>query len=421
MKSVDPADIIETAKYVTWGAPRNKAVSLWKNIVKRFPGNDAIADQYLTELILVEDWVSIEEFWDTSRGIYSPTMQLKIAMTSILTGHTDIALRRVNELKTKYPQILQNYAIHALFDLAIADRNYDEALKIYSKNLEILTDHVNVKKLIFYKKQNELWNKNITNPLDYNIYLINLDRDETRLARSLKQINCPTVNRIPGVKGSYLPDWALNILTNGIGAQLKGTCGCFLSHVSAWEEFLKQDRVDVALILEDDACVLYGLPNLISDLKFPNDFDICFANERMQAMENDFSGFKLLKIEDVVKTKPDDWSSAGTDAYFISRKGANRLLQMISVDGIAGDIDWRLIFYSLSNGLVYEAAKNQGFFGRSLEFHLLQTVSMEKIEAYALQPALVRQFAAGSVRLWDNKMPSADIEQVNSFLRKRIR
>jgi GR25 family glycosyltransferase involved in LPS biosynthesis len=124
----------------------------------------------------------------------------------------------------------------------------------------------------------------------------------------------------------------------------------------------------------------------------------------------------VLPVAEVVKKKPADWSSAGTDGYFISKRGARKLLDLLHLDGLAGDIDWRLMLYSLDATERRALLEKPGFMRDSLEFHQHFVRSREKLESYVLLPALVKQFSAGSVRLWDNHLPHANLELLSTRL-----
>src|SRR5690606_16782429 len=106
------------------------------------------------------------------------------------------------------------------------------------------------------------------------------------------------------------------------GHMQKGTVGCFLSHVAAWEAVRRSGRT--TLVLEDDAWLIAGLPPSLAELPLPRGFDLCFVNERMASSGHRYSeqDFLTRSVGAVAGGKPRDWSSAGTDGYFVSPKGA---------------------------------------------------------------------------------------------------
>ncbi len=126
----------------------------------------------------------------------------------------------------------------------------------------------------------------------------------------------------------------------------------------------------------------------------------------------------VVSAETAAGSKADGWTSAGTDGYFVSPSGARRLLALVEADGIAGDVDWRLISYSLQPRTRQALIARGGFRGNALQFH--EAVRDEQtIRAYVLHPALVRQFDGGSVRLWDNAMSHAHFTLVSDKLAAR--
>lgn len=97
-------------------------------------------------------------------------------------------------------------------------------------------------------------------PPKIGIYLINLDRSPERLAFANKSIDqLPyAFTRISAVDGKKLPQAYVDSIVDKGAFEVytgkhveRGTIGCSLSHIKAWQAFLASDN-DFALILEDD-------------------------------------------------------------------------------------------------------------------------------------------------------------------------
>ena len=118
------------------------------------------------------------------------------------------------------------------------------------------------------------------------VFIINLARDADRREALLAQFSrLPDLRPriVDGVYGSSLPDSLCEALAQDRRwAKNKGTIGCFLSHVKAWEEVARlTDRF--SLVLEDDVNVA-GLRHL-NGLVLPDDAEIVFVNDRMSPQE----------------------------------------------------------------------------------------------------------------------------------------
>ncbi len=97
-------------------------------------------------------------------------------------------------------------------------------------------------------------------PKGVGAYIINLDRSKERyeyVKQNVYNLGIP-VQRISAVEGNVLSDLELKSLVDFDayrrflnGAPKKGTVGCSLSHIKAWETFLKSN-FEYAIIFEDD-------------------------------------------------------------------------------------------------------------------------------------------------------------------------
>lgn len=248
-------------------------------------------------------------------------------------------------------------------------------------------------------------------PRDYQLYYINLDTDIHRAQRMERQLKSWSVpfERIAAVKGSLLPGSVSAALTRGESINMKGTLGCFLSHVSAWERLIESD-LDYAMILEDDAKFLLPPPPSLA-VFCKEDFDVLFINHRMAFTHEDQSDprIQIKSVKEVVSFKPPSWRAAGTDGYFISRTGAERLIEWVCEDGLWGDVDWRLIFYALGKEW-RTCLPADGFAQTAVSHHARRCKEREAIRAFVLSPALIGHHRGGSARHSMNGFPHAHLE-----------
>src|SRR4051812_32560371 len=111
-------------------------------------------------------------------------------------------------------------------------------------------------------------------------YIINLEADGDRLSAMLRQTEKFGAIRtavVTAIRGDAVPESVRRVLAQDANwAKFKGTLGCFLSHVKAWEAFLNSGE-PYGIILEDDV-ELVALERLFA-LEIPEDADIIFLND----------------------------------------------------------------------------------------------------------------------------------------------
>jgi GR25 family glycosyltransferase involved in LPS biosynthesis len=402
-ESVD--ELIVQTRAATHGMPRRAALSLWQNIVRRFADEPRLARQYLYELSLGDAWDEIARLTPEFERYADREIDMALLTISAERLLLDIADRRLADLVSRYGVAADTML--AAYDIAMLRRDHSGAIAQSQKLRATSREHRQLGRTLeakarFYQKLDQRASTS-AKQRDFDIVVINLDADTARLERMVRQSALGSWDRLSAVKGSYLPDHALRLLTHGAGHDLRGTVGCFLSHVKVWERVAATERH--ALVLEDDACLLCPVPPSLASLNLPVDYHLCFVNERMLDPDYRYTDtrFGVVSVETLARSKPADWGSAGTDGYLISPAGARALLELIAVDGIAGDVDWRLVSYGLPQRLRAHFASMQGPFANAIRFHE-RFRDEQMLRIYSLYPSLVRQFRGGSVRLWDNAM-----------------
>jgi hypothetical protein len=239
---------------------------------------------------------------------------------------------------------------------------------------------------------------------DFAAFAVNLDEHPERFRRLKAQLppDRPPLIRIPGVKGRYLPD-AVAAQVAGLQAPMqKGSLGCFLAHVAAWERF-RASAFDHALFVEDDVMVAIDLPPSMAALDLPSDYDICFAGYGTEPPPPTVpTGFlHVVPVAVTVAAKSHGLSTPGTYGYFLSRRGADKLLGKVARDGYAGDIDWRLVAYSIG-AADHDRLPPDHLASMHLRRQRAYLETCPSITGYCLHPALFTPGHIGSTRLADN-------------------
>ena len=113
------------------------------------------------------------------------------------------------------------------------------------------------------------------------IYVINLDRDDERMASiraNLDTLGLP-FERLPAVMGKDVPEWEKLVdmsayaWRNRLDMPRAGEVGCYLSHLLAMETFLRTEA-PWCVILEDDVEVLPACASVLRALAEKDDWDL---------------------------------------------------------------------------------------------------------------------------------------------------
>jgi GR25 family glycosyltransferase involved in LPS biosynthesis len=184
------------------------------------------------------------------------------------------------------------------------------------------------------------------------VLVLNLRDDQEQyesIARKIEAFPFLRLNRIEAVLGTLLPDVSCYLLTrNKWSRDHKGTLGCFLTHVKAWQTIVESN--EPGLILEDD--VVLANPESLKDLRIPPDTDIIFCNDRTSYPGD--SG--LRPILPALPFIAEHGRAVGGDAYIVSPVGASKLLSYVEADSLFAHVDLRLLAYSVgtAEALVHE-------------------------------------------------------------------
>ena len=398
--------LISMVPRVTIGLPLTSKRVLWRNLVTRFPGDSALAAEYALAMLRSESWDDLAAFEAAARKHKSAEIDFIYVDVDLAKRDVAGAERRLAAIERREGR--STSTLWRRYDLQFMAQDFDAAIEVAR---QLLADSPTdrrwagdlVRKAEFYRGLRRKWSAPLRQARDYDLYVVNLDADTVRMERMSQQLAGMPFTRIPGVKGAYLPSLFLDEFTSGSGSGARGTAGCFLSHLATWERVVRAGRP--ALVLEDDAWILAGLPRGLSDVRLPADFDYCFAAESFLPSEYDYrrKTFDLVHPRDVLPTKPAHWDTPTTVAYFISPAGANKLLDRVKDDRAAGDVDWRILAYSLNAKERQATIRQETAASRLLGIHhRFVGPGRRPLHSYVLVPGLARNFEAGSVRLHDN-------------------
>lgn len=235
---------------------------------------------------------------------------------------------------------------------------------------------------------------------EYPVYVINRQCDEERLSRFAESCAKWRVNfeRVEGVDLRIQPVF-LSSFQGRIAEKcynksefVRGIYGCFLGHREAWKR-VASGSSDWAMVCEDDARFLGAIPKRLAQYGLPNQAEIVFCNQRMgDGLLGDFSSGVGLEYVCAGQAlgRLLDWNShiiaPGGDAYFLSKKGANRLLSIFEETQMAFDVDWFLLFHSIDDAAMarFLATDRTGRFDGYVTHR-------SRLEGYVLVPSLVEQ------------------------------
>jgi GR25 family glycosyltransferase involved in LPS biosynthesis len=183
--------------------------------------------------------------------------------------------------------------------------------------------------------------------IKFETYVVNMDKRKDRWeefvknANDLKFLNYKRFSAVDGSKLKKTPK--LQVIFDGNDYNMRvGLVGCALSHIKLCTDLINSDQ-DAYLILEDD---LEFTPNFDFKLlhlynNFKNyDWDLVYLGHHLINKDEQAYNKEIMPIaERWDANKSLVLSYGGTGGYFISRKGAIKLLEFINALGMTNGID----------------------------------------------------------------------------------
>lgn len=178
--------------------------------------------------------------------------------------------------------------------------------------------------------------------------IISLPGDDRKfeLARSLYQKMNVNVNRLNAVRGSELSRFVLRSVLSASGLILgPGAVGCALSHIAAWER-IAAGADGHGLVIEDDG-LPYSWQSIDALVDRAGEFDVLYVNERMSSIPCQRIESGYSSVWDTLGSRPPSLRGWGGDGYIVSKRGSEKLLDLIGRDKIVGHIDGQIGSYGV--------------------------------------------------------------------------
>tara|TARA_B110000259_G_C14033077_1_gene407704 strand:+ start:1302 stop:3419 length:2118 start_codon:yes stop_codon:yes gene_type:complete len=183
----------------------------------------------------------------------------------------------------------------------------------------------------------------------YKTLVINLDRRPDRYQHFInnKNISDFKYERFSAIDGEKLqPNCQLqHIFENNDFNMRKGMVGCAMSHIKICIQLLNDDEVDTYCVLEDDLDFVDDFKNklnlCISKIEKEN-WDILYLGHHLWKEcvdDNVYSNSLEPTIKQYNRMESMKISMGGTGGYLINKKGAEKLLEFININGMTNGID----------------------------------------------------------------------------------
>jgi len=260
------------------------------------------------------------------------------------------------------------------------------------------------------------------------VLIVNLDRDEERFVRTVTQLQrYPILSplRLSAFPGRILPDHVCHILTgNAWSHEHKGTLGCFISHVSAWETVARDEAANFTLVVEDNA--EFSNCELLANLVLPPNCDLAFCNSRTAypGQGRDPHSVLFRSVDRVPAFVESHGHAVGTDGYILTPRGARKLIEFVTADRLFSHVDLRMLAYGI-NPLTYPSPDEFSKAAKTI-FEFRRTFDKKHyINAYSMVPYLThRPLQLPSTRVVEDlsgkqsaPIGTNDVPNLTSFLR----
>jgi len=155
-------------------------------------------------------------------------------------------------------------------------------------------------------------------------FYLNLDQEVARRHSIERQLAAAGMRaeRIHAVDGSKPLPAELSAYFNAEHLMDAGALGCYASHIKAWQKIIRKN-LPYSLVLEDDAILAPGLPQLLNDilLALPSGWDMVHLGTEPDRAVCDVARVGSRRIVQFSRVPP------GAVGYLLSRAGARKLLR----------------------------------------------------------------------------------------------
>ncbi len=234
------------------------------------------------------------------------------------------------------------------------------------------------------------------------VFVVNLEDDCARhdgMVSQFAALPMFAVQIIKAIDGrSFTRIMCAALAQNAVWSERRGTIGCFLSHVAAWEAVAKLAD-PYAIVLEDDVSIA-GLAHCAA-LAIPDGAEIVFINDRMSpgrtaavAAPAVLPLWHALQALDSVGT-----GGPGADGYLLTPQAARKMLAACEKESFFGHVDGRILRYATSEADL-ERLPAGSWIGNVIRHHhhgrLVPTLGL--LRGYCLSQPLVTHGAVPSSR-----------------------
>ena len=166
--------------------------------------------------------------------------------------------------------------------------------------------------------------------------VVNLERRKDRrekIAEVLKDVSYDIYKAVDGSSLKITPE-IMNLFMGNDFDNRKGVIGCALSHYYLWKQ-LVADSADYYVVLEDDITVTTDFKTKLETIDVK---DVCFLGYHMYSKDRDAS-YDAKEGCTVQPFQPNVFVG-GTFGYYITKRGAQTLLDYVAIHGIKHGIDY---------------------------------------------------------------------------------
>lgn len=204
---------------------------------------------------------------------------------------------------------------------------------------------------------------NIIKREDYDCYLINLEKNNDRLATFTQYYNNsdlkdPEFIKVKAIYGKDI-DYASFISPNVELNMTAGMVGCFLSHLDVYNKIINGDK-RYAFVFEDDARMIRNIhKSAIEKLPeyIPEDWDIILLGYDISNPVH----HEIVQYPNYIKLH----GFYGTHAYLITKAGATKMMNLVKmpftnqIDYVMGELCklGLLNIYGVSNPVAWQEAR----------------------------------------------------------------
>jgi GR25 family glycosyltransferase involved in LPS biosynthesis len=239
------------------------------------------------------------------------------------------------------------------------------------------------------------------------VYVISLERDADRLRAVVDQLRpyrFLELIHVKGFAGRDLPDPVCHVLTGNVWSHHhKGTLGCFMSHLNAWQMVAESDA-PFSMVVEDSA--IFSNCDLLETLQLPPGSHLVFCNRRtaypVQDAGQAAAGVLFRSVDPVPAHIETHGMAVGSDGYLITPAGARKLLEYVKVDRLFSHVDLRMLAYCLDQNTI-PAPDTLRKTGRNVLNFRRSFNASHRLAGYTMLPSLTGRARISSTRVIEDE------------------